>query len=258
MTPTVSIITCSLNPELLSRTFDSILTQNFSDWEWTIVSPYSIDKVSKAVKTNDSAKKVQVVLDRKEGIYAAMNIGVNSSNGELLVFLNEGDEFYNSQSLNHLVDMLDGKPWGYGLLQKIDAIANQKTFYKFLPYNQLLHRFGWKYVPHPSSIVSRIAFTSAGGFNVDEATSADQEFFLRISRISRPATTNKTISKFYLGGSSSRSVTEAMNDSKRISNSIFGPILGSRVIDNIFWKLNGALKSIIKRVIFYNFRKDDF
>jgi hypothetical protein len=39
-----------------------------------------------------------------------------------------------------------------------------------------------------------------------------------------------------------------MKDAKRISNAVFGPILGIKIVDDLLWNLNVSLKSILKRM----------
>ena len=246
MKPEVSIITCSLEPTLLNRTFNSINSQGFSAWEWIVVSPEPTNELDKFKTKIDFSEKLISITDQKKGIYAAMNLGASASNTNYLVFLNEGDEFYNSESLGHLINSVKGRAWAYGAMEKMDSLKNVNRQYSFQPYNRLLHRLGWKYVPHPSSIVSRLSFENVGGFNVNEVISADQELFLKLSLISKPGLTRAVIAIFHLGGSSSRSVKEAMRDARRISNSIFGPFISWTYIDKLFWKVNEWLKVLLK------------
>ena len=248
MNPIVSIITCSLATNLIERTFVSIQKQCFSDWEWILVTPEKDKEVERIKNEFEYSEKIKVVLDDKQGIYAAMNLGARSSGGQYLVFLNEGDEFHDSQGLYNLIEAVKGKDWAFGGMLKVSSLYDKQKFYKFRPYSRTLHRFGWKYVPHPSSIVSRKAFEAVGGFNIRERIAADQELFLRASQISKPGISKEVISQFHLGGSSSRSVSSAMKDAKRISNTVFGPILGIKFVDDILWNLNVSLKSILKRM----------
>lgn len=248
MNPTVSIITCSLATNLLERTFVSIQTQSFSDWEWIVVTPEKDREVERIIKDFEYIEKIKVVLDDKQGIYAAMNLGARSSGGQYLVFLNEGDEFHDSKGLYNLIEAVKGKEWAYGGMLKVSSFYDKRKFYKFRPYSRTLHRFGWRYVPHPSSMVSRRVFEALGGFNIRERIAADQELFLRVSQISKPGVSKEVISQFHLGGSSSRSVRSAMKDAKRISNTVFGPILGIKIVDDLLWNLNVYLKSILKRM----------
>jgi len=132
---------------------------------------------------------------------------------------------------------------------KIDGI-NKETEYRFEPYSQLLHRFGWKYVPHPASIISKEVFETLGGFDENYTIAADQKLFLQASKVCFPRVLSKPVSKFHLGGLSSRSVLDSMKDLQLASNEVFGPLFGLQPIDNFFWFANTFAKKIVKKLTF--------
>jgi len=246
MSPKFSIISCSLNGRDLRRTVTSISVQNFEDYEVIIVAPKDNSNASEYVKELNKSINATLVNDPKFGVYEAMNAGAKVATGEFLIFLNEGDEFSSQISLRILSDISIKKDWAYGSYIKRNQSLNKETLYKFIPYSNFLHRFGWKYIPHPSSIISKKLFEKLNGFDVSETIAADQKLFLRAAQVSKPGVTDEVISIFYLGGSSSRPVLKAMMDAKRISNEIFGFTLNSRLIDSIVWILNIALKRFLK------------
>jgi glycosyltransferase involved in cell wall biosynthesis len=249
MSPEVSIITCSLSGKELSRTINSVLAQDFTDYEIVIVAPSDNLQISELQTKHEIKNKLVIILDSKAGIYSAMNAGAQAARGKFLLFLNEGDELSKSSSLNVLREVSFGKDWAYGSILKRDISAGTTSVYHFAPYRRMLHRFGWKYVPHPSSIITKRLFDSLKGFDISEPIAADQKLFLRASQISSPGVTKEIISTFSLGGSSSRSVREAMHDARRISNAVFGYVLRSRLLDNVFWKANAKLKATLKRFV---------
>ena len=249
MSPEVSIITCSLSGKELSRTINSVLAQDFTDYEIVIVAPSDNLQISELQTKHEIKNKLTIILDSKAGIYSAMNVGAQAARGKLLLFLNEGDELSKSSSLNVLREVLFGKDWAYGSILKRDISAGTTSVYRFAPYRRILHRFGWRYVPHPSSIITKRLFDSLKGFDISERIAADQKLFLQASQISSPGVTKEIISTFSLGGSSSRSVREAMHDAKRISNAVFGYVLRSRLLDTVFWKANAKLKAILKHFV---------
>ena len=179
-------------------------------------------------------------------IALAMNAGAKVACGEYLVFLNEGDEFSSKMSLEILGNVGMKRDWAYGAYIKRSDSFRKDALYKFNPYSIYLHRFGWRYVPHPASIITKKLFDSLKGFDISERVAADQKLFLQASQISSPGVTDEIISTFSLGGSSSRSVREAMHDARRISNATFGYFLKSRALDYLFWKANAKIKAFLK------------
>jgi glycosyltransferase involved in cell wall biosynthesis len=246
MSPKFAIITCSLDGRDLQRTVDSIISQSFRDFEVVIVAPQDNHAAFKFSKKLKESVRSTLVNDPRYGVYGAMNAGAEVANGEYLIFLNEGDEFNSHKSLELLNNASKKRDWAYGAYIKRSRTFQQDAVYKFNPYSIFLHRFGWKYVPHPASIISRKLFEDLRGFDASETIAADQKLFLKAAQISKPGVTDEVISIFYLGGSSSRSTLEAMKDSKRISNEIFGYMFRNRIMDSILWKLNVVTKRCLK------------
>lgn len=245
MDPAITIITCSLTGDRLEKTINSILKQTFGDWELVLVAPKVNTSAQLVVDSWNSTQAINSFVDDGIGTYWAMNLGAFQAHGTYLLFLNEGDEFHDENSLLDLKVAIGTREWAYGRIVKIGE-DGLETKYKFEPYSILFHRFGWRYVPHPASIMRKSLFSYLGGFDVNHKIAADQKLFLQASRIHSPQILRKLSSKFYLGGVSSRSVLEHMEEFKRISNEVFGPVLGSKYIDDIFWIANTFTKRIIK------------
>ena len=89
MSPEVSIITCSLSGKELSRTINSVLAQDFTDYEIVIVAPSDNLQISELQTKHEIKNKLTIILDSKAGIYSAMNAGAQAARGKLLLFLNE-------------------------------------------------------------------------------------------------------------------------------------------------------------------------
>lgn len=246
MSPEVSIITCSLTGKELSRTIKSVLAQDFTDYEIVIVAPRDNLEINELQTKYELKNRLSIIVDSKVGIYSAMNAGAHAATGKFLLFLNEGDELSTGSSLNALRAVSIDKDWAYGSILKRDLSTGRENIYCFAPYRRMLHRFGWRYVPHPSSFITKELFNSLKGFDISERVAADQKLFLQASQISSPGVTDKIISTFSLGGSSSRSVREAMYDARRISNATFGYFLKSRALDYLFWKANTKTKAFLK------------
>jgi len=243
----VSVITCSLKGIELNKTVQSLLAQEFKDWELIVVAPIE-NYVAKSLRDRwDSPQELSQLNDNGTGTYAAMNLGARNARARNLMFLNEGDEFFDRYSLSALSASIESHEWAYGRLLKVDNVDKQSE-YRFEPYSKLLHRFGWKYVPHPASIISRNVFESLGGFDERHKVAADQRLFLQMSKMFPPRVLSKPTSKFYLGGLSTRSVKDSMQDLQQVSNELFGPILGMKPLDNLFWFFNTLAKIAVKRL----------
>jgi glycosyltransferase involved in cell wall biosynthesis len=92
--PQVSIIIPAYNRSaLISETLDSVLQQNYADWECLVVDDHSTDDTKEiiadyALKDN----RIKYILNkRSKGAQGARNTGVDEANGKYLIFLDSDD-----------------------------------------------------------------------------------------------------------------------------------------------------------------------
>ncbi len=99
--PFFSIITINYNNyDGLKKTVKSVDKQNLVDFEHIIIDGLSNDRSKNYLKKFISKKKI--VIEKDEGVFDAMNKGINISNGKYLIFLNSGDFFFEKESLKIL------------------------------------------------------------------------------------------------------------------------------------------------------------
>ena len=93
--PKLSIITICFNAEsYIKPTLDSVANQTFKDLVHVIVDGKSTDSTMIIV---DSFPHIQnKVSESDNGLYDAMNKGIDRANGEYLCFMNGGDLFYDN------------------------------------------------------------------------------------------------------------------------------------------------------------------
>ncbi len=95
--PFISIITINYNnKDGLKKTIDSVASQTFQGYEHIIIDGGStdggVDVIKSALKNKDYAAHVSYWRSQKDdGIYPAMNIGIERANGEYCLMLNSGD-----------------------------------------------------------------------------------------------------------------------------------------------------------------------
>ena len=98
-----SIITVVYNGvDVLQKTVDSIQNQTYKNFENIIVDGSSKDGTLEYIKSL-AFDNLNYISERDNGIYDAMNKGINLSNGEYLLFLNAGDNFASNDILKNIV-----------------------------------------------------------------------------------------------------------------------------------------------------------
>lgn len=208
--PVISVITCSkeYNSELI-QTLRSVKSQVNVNIESICVFPRNYIMRPNEISRLESIglKKFKVVNQDKEGIYNAMNFGIIVSSGEFCLFLNSADTFYEENSLAHLLVELGKERFGYGssILVKRTSKGIFERNYQFMPFNRFLFLTSSRFVPHCSTIYTRELLIKLGGFRQDVGISADQELFYRALKKGNPQVSRIVVSKFFLGGTSSRS-----------------------------------------------------
>jgi putative colanic acid biosynthesis glycosyltransferase len=99
--PKYSIITITLNNQAgLKVTAQSIKEQTFKDYEWIIIDGLSTDGTQTDLENYDA----YVISEPDNGIYDAMNKGLDVSKGEFIIFMNAGDSFAENSTLTDCLD----------------------------------------------------------------------------------------------------------------------------------------------------------
>lgn len=100
-----SIVTVCFNEEKgITKTIESVLAQEFKDYEYIIIDGGSEDSTFDIIKSyQDRFANIgvdyNVISESDRGIYDAMNKGINKANSEWILFLNAGDSFKNKEVL---------------------------------------------------------------------------------------------------------------------------------------------------------------
>lgn len=121
-TPLFSIITITYNAaSTLPPTLSSVEQQNYKNYEYIVVDGASQDNTLDLVR--QSAVKVRCVSEPDRGLYDAMNKGMKMAVGEYLIFLNAGDAFHTSDTLQKIADCIGEQRPGvvYGETAIVDA-----------------------------------------------------------------------------------------------------------------------------------------
>lgn len=105
--PLFSIITICFNAaKTILPTLDSVRSQSFGDYEYIVQDGNSTDGTVDLV-TNAGIRSLRLVSERDGGIYDAMNRGLGRAKGEYVIFLNAGDAFHGSDTLQRIAACIE-------------------------------------------------------------------------------------------------------------------------------------------------------
>lgn len=97
MAPLISVITITYNAaSVLPRTMKSVESQTFRDFEHLIVDGASTDNTIEIARKVASAR---ILSEPDNGLYDAMNKGLDLARGKYVLFLNAGDTFRSEEIL---------------------------------------------------------------------------------------------------------------------------------------------------------------
>jgi glycosyltransferase involved in cell wall biosynthesis len=92
--PAVSIVIPTRNRiDLLDRAINSVINQTYTDWEIIVVDDASTDQTESTMSAKQSEQIRYTRLQNRSGGAVARNIGIGNSNGDLIAFLDDDDEW---------------------------------------------------------------------------------------------------------------------------------------------------------------------
>jgi len=102
MNPKISVITISYNNKAgLEKTFESVTTQDYKDFEYIVIDGGSKDG-SKELLEKYTDQITYWISEPDKGIYDALNKGISQAKGIFTVFINSGDSLYAKDVLSKL------------------------------------------------------------------------------------------------------------------------------------------------------------
>ena len=105
--PLFSIITVTLNNSGgLQKTYSSLHSQTYKDYEWIVIDGASTDSTAAFL---DSIPDLSYISEPDNGLYDAMNKGIDCAQGQYLIFMNAGDIFASTETLQTIAETITTK-----------------------------------------------------------------------------------------------------------------------------------------------------
>lgn len=210
--PTISVILPTYNrAKVLKRAVESVLAQDFTDFEVIVVDDGSEDETAAIMQEYRDPRVLFVPLPHHRGGNACRNQGILQARSELICFL-DSDDAYLPHKLGFVADYFARHP-------DIDVLVD--SFVKLYPpekgsrrkprfnavydnsaiFEQALYR-RWLYKATPAISVRRQALLEIGGFDETLKRRQDMDLLLRLVRNYRCAATDHVLwTKYWTAGS---------------------------------------------------------
>lgn len=202
----ISVVTVTYNAsESIRTTIESVLSQTCCDFEYLIADGLSSDgtvSIAEEYRVAFEKRNIQFkVLSQKDcGIYNAMNQAAKEVSGEYILYLNSGDQFYDSGVLSKVMLEMESYPADiyYG-----DTVMTEMGLYKYVTAASLDTMADGIPFCHQSVFTSTQLLRDLG-YDEKWKVCADYDFYSRVYVSgTRFKYCNFPISIYALGGASS-------------------------------------------------------
>jgi len=170
----ISIITVTKNSErFLLENIESLAKQTYRNFEHIIVDGASTDKTLDIIKKN-SVKITKWISEPDQGLYYAMNKGLNLCSGDVIGVLNSDDIYFpetlstvNEYFQNNDIDFLFG------------SVFKHKLMHGFYP-KKIHWTFGFYTTHSVGFFIKKTSQDKIGPYNTKYKWSADYDLFYKI------------------------------------------------------------------------------
>ena len=201
--PKISIVTVTKNSEkYLEENIKSLSNQTFRNFEHIIIDGKSTDNTIAIIKKN-SDKVDKWISEPDQGLYYAMNKGINISTGEIIGILNSDDIYFPNalEIVNNYFSSDNKLDFLFGTVQK------HKLMHGYFP-KKIKWTFGFYTTHSVGFFIKRSSQFKVGLYDTQYKFSSDYDLFYRliVKEKMRGTSTkkNEILGKFRLGGLSSQ------------------------------------------------------
>jgi glycosyltransferase len=236
--PKVSVVTIVRNNrEFIADAIQSVLSQSYPNIEYIVKDGGSTDGTLEVIQKYGD--RVKLLTGRDNGLYDAMNKGLQAASGDILMHLNADDFFTTKDSVAHMVRAMGetGVDIGWGDMLYVDRNDKNKVTrrWRSAPYSADRFRHGW-HPPHAGFSVRRRVYEKYGWFNTDFKISADYELMLRLLEKHKVSScyVPETIVTMRAGG---------------VSGKTWNRLTRVRKEDLVAWRLNGLSGGLMATIL---------
>lgn len=183
----ISIITVVYNgAQTIEDCLKSVLSQDYPDLEYIVIDGASTDGTLQCIEQFDqspySHRINKLLSEPDEGLYFAMNKGIQMATGEVIGMLNADDLYATNDCLSAVAAMFSTQPIDatyadlvYVSQQNPDQVTR---YWKSGTYRKGAFLWGWM-PPHPTFFLKKTFYDQWGTFDTHLRIAADYELMLR-------------------------------------------------------------------------------
>lgn len=222
----LSIITINYNNAAgLKKTMQSVLSQTSKEFEYIVVDGASTDGSKDLIeRLAISDKRISYWISEPDnGIYHAMNKGIQLAQGEFVQFVNSGDCLVDNRVIENVLkempvcDIFMGK--------RISVREDGKKRVEPHPANVNLYTFYKSGLQHPTAYIRRSLFEKYGLYDESLRIASDWKWFLLVVGLNRVelVCSNLHVSYFDLTGLSSTQIEASKAERRKVLEEMLPP-----------------------------------
>jgi len=207
----ISVITVCYNAKAtLEDTLRSVQEQSYNNIEHILIDGASSDGTVDIIRKNER-RLAYWISEPDQGIYDAMNKGIQQATGDLIGFLNADDIFENNMVLGWIAEAFSERDINacYGDLVYVNRADSTRIVRYYRSKHFTPARIAYGVMPaHPTLYLTKDIFKKFGLFRTDYRIAADFEFIARIfgKQMIKFHYIPKVLIKMRTGGVSTRNI----------------------------------------------------
>jgi glycosyltransferase involved in cell wall biosynthesis len=220
MAPLLSIITATFNSEkTLEETIDSILNQQYTNFEYLIIDGKSTDNTLTIIKKYELIFKqknisFKWVSETDTGIYNAWNKGLKLSVGNWIAFLGSDDVYLDNALETYAKEIALGESVDF-IHSKVKLINKTKVKHVFADTWKWPQFKRYMKISQVGCFHNKNYFKTFGAYNEDYKITGDYELLLRAKSNLKTIFIDEFTAEMKDGGVSNKNVFKAFKEAKK-------------------------------------------
>ena len=209
--PLISIITVVYNNVgNIKSAIESVINQNVKNFEYIIIDGKSNDGTLEIINDYFKAGNISFVISEKdEGIFDALNKGIQNANGKYIGFLHSDDLFASNNVIQKITDCISNHHpdaiYGDLTYVKKNDITKIVRYWRSSNFREAKLKWGWM-PAHPTFYLKKEFYNNYGLHNTDLTINADYDLMIRMLKTKnfKAVYLPEEIIKMRLGGNSNK------------------------------------------------------
>lgn len=201
----------------------SVLNQSFESIEYILIDGKSTDGTWNIIQEYKN-RLAYSISEPDQGIYDAMNKGLAAATGEFVLFMNSGDEIFDTDTVKDVFEISDSGDIYYGETEMYndnwESLGRRR--------HKIPEKFTWRSfklgmsISHQAIYIRRSITTP---YNLQYKYSSDIDWILKAAKkSSNNVNTHRYVAKYLVGGMSKQKHLESLRERFEIFNNHYGRV----------------------------------